>query len=196
MRKAIGVGAKALRNPAPVPVGSAMAATTTDGRGRSGRGRITLVSILAMLVVLSSPGMAQGAVQENLKVSLAGGVIAADDNPCNDEDLVHTDGYLHIVLTFTQNQNRISGTALFQPLRAKLEGADSGDEYVGTGMFMDRFNEPIDDRGAATVTFVSNFRIIGKGTTPNLLIHQMGHITFNSDGAVTAEVDRTSVECR
>jgi len=180
----------------PVPVGSTGPTMTTVRKGWSRKGRATLAAILATLVVLSSPGMAEGAVQENLKIPLAGEVIPAGDNPCNDENLVHTAGYLHILITYTENQNRISGTALFQPQGAKLEGATSGDEYVGTGMFMDSFNVSVDDQGAATFTFVSNFRIIGKGTAPNLLIHELGHVTFNPDGTMTAEINSASVECK
>jgi hypothetical protein len=148
------------------------------------------------MLLLSSPGMALGAVQQNVKVPLAGGVIPADDNPCSDEDLLHTSGNLHIKMSYTENQNRVSGTALFQPMGAKLVGVDTGDEYVGTGMFMETFNAPLDDRGAATTTFVSNFRVIGKGSAANLLIHEMGHLTINPDGTVTVEIESTSVECR
>ena len=157
---------------------------------------LAVVTIVTMLLVWSLPVPAFGAVQANVQVPLAGGVISGDDNPCMDEDLVHVSGRLHIKISYTENDNRISGSAHFQPMGAKLEGVETGDEFVGTGMFKENFSSPVDDRGAATTTFVSNFRILGKGAAPNLLIHQVGHITINADGTVTAEVDRTSVECR
>jgi len=47
---------------------------------------------------------------------------------------------------------------------------------------------------AATVVNVLNF--IGTGATPNLLIHQVIHLTVNAQGVLTAEVDRSTVACR
>lgn len=170
-------------------------AAATDGVWRR-RGRGFLVAFVAAVVMLSSPIAAQGAVQEQVRIPLTGGVIPGGANPCTTEDLTHTDGYLHILITYTENDNRISGTALFQPQGAKLVGAQSGNEYVGTGMFMQTFSQPVGADGAAVITFVSNFRIIGKGKTTNLLVHEHGHMTINADGTVRAEVNRSSVECR
>lgn len=171
-------------------------ATVTRDDGWRRRGRGFLVAFFAAVVMLSSPIAAYGAVQEQVRIPLEGDVIPAETNPCHDENLIHTDGYLHILITYTENENRISGTALFQPQRAKLVGAESRDQYVGTGMFMETFNEPVGADGAAVITFVSNFRIIGKGKTTNLLIHEHGHMTINADGSVSAEINSSSVECR
>lgn len=165
-------------------------------RRRAGiRQRAIVAAMVAVLLVLSSPGIAHGAVQENIKVPLSG-VIPGSVNPCTDEDLVHTAGHLHIKMSYTENANRISGKVHFQPMGAKLVGVDTGNEYVGNGMSKESFSAPVDDQGAATTTFVNNFRVIGKGSAPNLLIHQVGHVTFNANGTVTANVTNSSVECR
>lgn len=180
--------------PLSAPLATGTTVTRDDMFTRRGRG--LLVAFLAAVMMLSSPIAAQGAVQVHTTIPLAGGVIPGDTNPCTNEDLIHTDGSLHMLITYTENENRISGTALFQPQGAKLVGAVSGDQYVGTGMFLETFNEPVGADGAAVISFVSNFRIIGKGKTTDLLIHERGHITINGDGDVSAEINSSSVECR
>jgi hypothetical protein len=53
-------------------------------------------------------------------------------------------------------------------------------------------------RGEApvAVSFVNVFNLISNGSAPNLLIHQLFHITINANGVVTALVDRSRIECK
>ena len=71
---------------------------------------------LAMAATLLTPGTAGAAVEENIKVPIVGDVF---DDICG-ETLIHTSGNLHIKFSFTENDNRISGTFHFQPQAAKL----------------------------------------------------------------------------
>jgi hypothetical protein len=52
-------------------------------------------------------------------------------------------------------------------------------------------------RGEApiTVTFVNVFNLISNGSAPNLLIHELFHITINANGVVTALLERSRIEC-
>ena len=162
------------------------------------KSRVAREGIIALVaaVLLAATGVstAHGAVEQNIRIPLEGGSFSG--LPCIDEDIAHTDGYLHVKLSFTENGNRVSGSAHFQPQGAKLVGLTSGDEYVGTGMFRESFNEPKDGSGAATFAVVSNFRILGKGKAPNLLAHQVIQITIDANGNPTAAIESESVECR
>lgn len=155
--------------------------------------RKAFIVLLAMAVLVGfGPIPASGAVEENIKVPLAGDVFP----PFCGEPLEHTGGYLHIKFTFTENAERVSGTAHFQPQGAKLIGLDSGAEYVGTGITRDGFHEPRDETGAANFTFVNNFRIIGKGDAPSFLAHDVVHVTVNANGDITAEIEHVGAECK
>jgi hypothetical protein len=156
--------------------------------------RFYIALLSALMLIAMAPAPAHGAVEQNIRIPLVGGGFAG--LPCIDEDIAHTDGYLHVKISLTENVNRVSGSAHFQPQGAKLVGLASGDEYVGTGMSRDSFNEPTDSSGATTVTLVSNFKIFGKRKAPNLLAQQVVQITIAANGEMTAEVHSESVECR
>jgi hypothetical protein len=45
-------------------------------------------------------------------------------------------------------------------------------------------------------TFINNFRIISHGPSPNFVVHDTLHLTFNDNGELTAEVVNSSVDCQ
>jgi len=152
-----------------------------------------LIALLALtsLATLWMPGTALAAVQENFSFPVEG--IEFKD-VCG-EDLTHTAGRLHVLITYTENTNRISGMMHFQPQGAKIVDG-SGRTYSGTGVEMFRFNEPRNEQGAVNLTHISSFKLIGHGGAPNLLEQIVTHVTFNANGEVTAEVEFVSVQCK
>lgn len=160
------------------------------GRRRLSVFRLSL--LVAALTILLIPTPASGAVIEHTTVPLEG--LEFPENPCG-EGLVHTGGALHILITMSVNDNRVSGSVHFQPQGAKLVGLESGDEYVGTGVTRESFSESLTS-GQATMTFVDNFRIIGKGQTANWLVHIVTHVAIRADGTVSANVDLERIDCR
>jgi len=138
-----------------------------------------------------SPVIAHGAVTTNVSIPIEGEVFT---DLCG-EDLIHTGGNLHILMSYTVNDNNVSGNVHFQPQAAKLVGLTTGREWVGTGMLHEHFSESLSN-GAATFTSVSNFRIIGKGQAPNYIEQFIVHTTINANGDVTAEVSLENVECK
>ena len=155
------------------------------------RRRIALPALLTIVAMLGSPGIALGGVDENIKVPVAGMVF---EDICG-EDLIHTAGNLHILMTFTENDNRISGGFHFQPQGAKLEDR-FGNVYSGTGVGRGHFSEPVDEDGAVNFTSVDSFKLIGHGKAPNFLVQVVSHITINANGDVTAEFERVSEQCK
>jgi len=158
---------------------------------RTLRKRAGLVGLLTALAMFWSPGVAFGSVEINERISIEGEVF---EDICG-EDLIHTGGNLHILVSYTINDNNVSGNVHFQPQAAKLVGLTTGREWVGTGMLHERFSESLNG-GAATFTSVSNFRIIGKGQAPNYIEQVILHTTINANGDVTADVSLAGVDCK
>jgi hypothetical protein len=156
------------------------------------RRRIALTALITVVAMVWSSGIALAAVEENIKEPVAGLVF---EDICG-LDLTHTDGNLHIVLSFTENKNRISGGFHFQPQGAKLVD-EFGRVYSGTGIGRGHFSEPFDpDTGTATFTSVDSFKLIGHGDAPSLLVQAVSHVTVNANGDVTVEFERLSEQCK
>jgi uncharacterized membrane protein len=111
-------------------------------------------------------------------------------------DVISLSGTLHVLTHVTFNAaGGITIKTHFQPQGATGVGLVSGAQYQGTGVTQ----ETLTDNGPGPqfeFTFINNFRMISKGTTPNFDVHQTVHITVNNNGDVTATVDNTSIECR
>ncbi len=160
-------------------------------RDGSMRRQIALIAMLTMIATLWLPTAAMGAVEDNVKVPIAGLVF---EDICG-LDLTHTDGNLHILFTFTENKNRVSGGFHFQPQGAKLVD-EFGRVYSGTGIGRGNFNEPVDDDGAVTFGSVDSFKLIGHGDAPSLLVQVVTHTTINANGDVTVEFEKVSEQCK
>lgn len=110
------------------------------------------------------------------------------------ETLTHTAGSLHVLITHTENNNRVSGTMHFQPKGVKHVD-ESGRTYVGGGIGMVQFNEPADGSGAISFTTVDSFIFMGQGTTPNIGYQMMTHTTIDANGETTVEFERMRDLC-
>ena len=101
-------------------------------------------------------------------------------------------GSLHSVSTVTEN----SGGGLLLSFTTNPQGVTgvdaNGVSYQGTGVttFTATFN------GAATLTFVNNFRLISQGTTPDFIVMEVVHVTLDANGVVTVLFDRPTMTCR
>jgi hypothetical protein len=118
--------------------------------------------------------------------------------PCANDGLgeeVIFSGTLHVVSTFTINDNNISGFNHFQPQGLKGTGVITGTQYNATGVTQYGFNGSLIN-GSYEEMFVNNFRIIGPKTDNNLLVHSSGHITINANGDMTVTHDSFTEECR
>jgi hypothetical protein len=160
--------------------------------------RLFGVAVLSGVAILVLSATAQAAVETNISVPIAG-LQPAQFIPCANggagEYVDFTGGNLHILLTYTQTANTVSGKFQFQPEGVTAVGETTGDTYQGTGVTQGTFTATF-VKGAATSTFVNNFRIIGPGPGNNYLEFEVAHVTFNANGTVTADFDRLSVSCK
>ena len=146
--------------------------------------------VLAVVSMLIAPAVMYAEVQVNdsTEISMLVGV------PCAGETVLLT-GPLHTLVTYTINDNKVSGKSHSQPQGISGVGSVSGAKYQGTGVTQSRFEGSLQN-GQYNYTFVNNFRIIGQGTGNNLLVHMTTHITVNANGEVTVVHDNASAECK
>ena len=110
-------------------------------------------------------------------------------------EVVDLSGPLHTLISYTINNNDVSGKFHFQPQGITGVGEASGVKYQATGVTQETFKTSLMN-GQANLSFVNNFRIIGQGPANNLLVHETLHITVNADGTATVVHDNFSVECK
>ena len=155
---------------------------------RTIQGLLAVAAAFAMILAATSG--ASAAVQEQLRVPVAGDVF---EDICG-HTLIHTDGHLHIVISFTINDNRVSGFGHFNPQGAKIVD-ETGQVYNGTGVGQYRFNEPLEN-GAVSITNIDSFKLIATGGATSFRVQATIHTTINANGEVTASVENMSVTCR
>jgi hypothetical protein len=134
---------------------------------------------------------ANAAVQDNERIPFNQQVAI----PCANGgtgDIVTLSGSLHLLATFTLNENHISGVVHFQP--QGVVGTDTeGHVYHAVGKTQDTFSATI--TGVFVETFVNNFYLVGTAGAPTLKVHDTIHTTINANGIVTASVDNSFITC-
>jgi hypothetical protein len=89
------------------------------------------------------------------------------------------DGGLHIMIHF--NYAGVSGIGLTTGNKYQASG---GDHFVSNS-----------GRPGNEFTFVNNFLMTAPGRGNNLRVHELVHVTTDTNGVVTADVDNTTVDC-
>src|SRR6516164_4864219 len=151
-----------------------------------------MVCVLAVLASAILPANAAIEVNDRTDISLSVFIPCAAGGA---GEIVDLSGPLHTLLTFTINENNVSGFFHFQPQGISGTGETTGEKYQATGVTQESFKSSLQN-GQANLTFVNNFRIIGQGPGNNYLVHETMHITINADGAVTVFHDNISVDCK
>jgi hypothetical protein len=106
---------------------------------------------------------------------------------------VHVTGQIHELFHVTLDGRGGFHLELHQNARGvRGTGLTTGDKYQVTGMFHTSNNGKV----GYEETLANNLHFIGKGSGSNFLLHQTFHITVNANGAVTAFVDNSRVECK
>jgi hypothetical protein len=98
-------------------------------------------------------------------------------------------------MTFTINDNNVSGKFHDQLQGSDLVGSVTGDVYQATGVAQQNFSGSFTN-GQFNFTFVGNFRIIGQGPGNNFLMHEVAHTTINANGDATVMFDNFTVDCK
>ena len=101
---------------------------------------------------------------------------------------------VHDLVTATVNGSNVAGRFQFQPHGAMV-GAATGDTYRVGGVTQGTFHERLDG-DQYTRTYVNSFHLIAPGSSNDLVVHEIAHLTINANGDVTTENDELSIDCR
>jgi hypothetical protein len=159
-------------------------------------GRKTLTFLLpTMVLTLILAGMAFSqalAITTNEFVPFAQAVVV----PCANGgagEVVLLEGVLHIQNHLTINGNRLSLKTHAQPQGVEGTGTVTGDKYRGTGVTQEQDSTGI--VGAAEISFINNFRLIGQGPDNNFQVHQNIHVTIDANNFIRSNVLNTTIDC-
>lgn len=128
-----------------------------------------------------SPAAALGATSTDMPLSL---IRSAD---CSGED-VELSGTIHLV-----NQLQADGSVIghFNYSDVKGVGLTSGTIYRANAVDNFRLSDPF----PSSITSERNFRLLSRGSSSNLLVQAIYHITVTANGDVTASIDSLTMQC-
>jgi hypothetical protein len=153
----------------------------------------------------SSPSAQDGTA--NSEAALSGGqtyqfnqdldVIVSVPFPCAGED-VHMTGQEHFTVHLSYDNAGGSHFELLDNVHGLTGvGVSTGETYHAhlglKAQESDRIGK--DFTFGSEITFVQDFRLIGKGAGTNILIHETAHQTFHPDGTLTSYHDKITAEC-
>jgi hypothetical protein len=154
---------------------------------------------LALVALLAWPGAASAESPIETSTQSArypiDAVVVVDCANGGAGEAVHLTGIQHII--YHANDYAGVGTLLFVTevnTQVRGVGLTTGDVFVGStesGTFVTRQVGPGED--FSNSRFV---RLIGQGTAPNLLFHEIDHVTVDANGVITATVTFDRFECR
>jgi hypothetical protein len=119
--------------------------------------------------------------------------------PCADDGNGEwIEGTISFHLVLRENFDAADGYhfgGMIHPVRTVLTGVTTGDEYIATGSTQERKNVRFGDLPLAW-TFTNHEVTIGKGKASNMTLSETIHLTINSQGEATAEVENVWFTCK
>ena len=148
---------------------------------------------VAMLAVASGAGLAlapaaQAAVTENISIPIDSFQSTAVDL-CDGDTVALTGGDAHLLMSYTNNGNHVSGKADLNLQGVSGTDLTTGAEYRVTGVDNFDFSTSFVN-SQAVLTGVLNEHWAGQGPAPNYLVHENAHILLNANGTVTVNFDK------
>lgn len=156
--------------------------------------KLHIAGACAAILAAAASGPARGEVviNESPEINVAAFVSCANGGA---GEIVSLAGPLHTLVTYTVNDNHVSGKTHFQPQGLSGTGLTTGDSYQGVGVTQSEFSGSLEN-GELTQTYVNNFRIIGHGPGNNYTLHENYHLTINANGEVSSFHDNFSADCK
>jgi hypothetical protein len=139
------------------------------------------LSLIASLFLHVSPASALGATSTDLPLYF---LRSAD---CTGE-IVEISGTIHMV-----NQIQADGSVMgnFNYLNVSGVGLTSGNTYQANAVDHVRLSAPF----PSSITSVRSFLLISRGSSSNLLVTILYHVTVNANGEVTISIDDLNTQC-
>jgi phosphotransferase system IIB component len=157
--------------------------------------RFSVAVIVLCTLALGFATRGHASVEVNVKVPVEGeGLFVVCANDGQGETIV-LNGFVHLLITFTINENSVSGQTLVHNQGVTAVGSVTGQAYQIVGGTHDEFKATATN-GHFETTFVNNVRVVGRGEAENFMFHETVHLTGNTEGEIVAEVVNTKVSCR
>ena len=109
-------------------------------------------------------------------------------------ETVNLSGDVHLLITFTINDNNIKGTLHYQYYGIKGIGTFTGDKYQLTGVTQNEFKGSFIN-GQYETTGLNHFKFIEQGTGVTYSVSQLAHFTFNANGIFTSNIISFTFDC-
>jgi hypothetical protein len=150
----------------------------------------SLLVLLLIAVAFVNTSSARPFLNTSVPVSISAWALCLNNGQ---GDVINLSGNEHLL--FDETVDNSGGVHLL--LQSNTQGVTgtsqtTGQKYQGTETHI----HTLTSRVGQTQTIEDNFLLIGKGTSTNLLVHQIIHVNINPDGTVTLFVDHFSLECR
>jgi hypothetical protein len=157
------------------------------------RGKMKTLVVLSFVLLLTASLSSAGHAEVTYNAKEWTDMIV--DIPCSG-DVVQLEGYMHVMMSWTVDDNGgIHGKIMYQPMNLAgevISGPNMGAGYNATGVTQDNLNGVVGE----AYTYINNYRMIGKGDAPNLMVHETYHVTVNADGDPIVEIHNYSITCK
>jgi len=144
-------------------------------------------SILATLMFLFSLSISSGSVSALGAASTEMPIHFIRSADCSGED-VEISGTIHMV-----NKTLVDGSVIGQFNYQDVTGVGltSGITYRVSAVDQVRLAAPF----PSSISSVQSFHLISNGSSSNLIVQVLYHVTVNANGEVTASIDSLSMQC-
>lgn len=155
--------------------------------------RVLTTAVAGILTLLIAAGpAAAGTFTEIVPENVIGMMFL---NPCTGEHITITSGTLQLLVTMNDTTSGLHLVVHGNAQGVTAVGESTGVTYRLAGDFW--FETNVAAGGfPVVVQMVETHDVISAGSTANVLVHLVSHLTINANGAVTAAVSSASAECR
>jgi hypothetical protein len=154
----------------------------------------TVALLLALLtLVLSAATPTQAATTVHDTVTLPFDVVLV--NACTGEDIAFSGHVITTSVTTIDSTDGFHAHVTSTPHHVRGTGVHSGRTYAAVGTTLDTIQAPA--HGAQFVSnFTSTYKLVSQGSSENLHIRMMGHVTITPNGDLTAVFSTLSLVCQ
>lgn len=148
---------------------------------------VTLLTVLILMLGIAPSASAQEPAADQGATSTEMPLYFLRSADCTDE-VVEISGTVHTV-----NQTQADGSVIghFNYQHVSGLGLTSGDTYQATAVDHVLLRAPL----PSSITSVQSFLLISRGSSSNLVIHVIYHITVNENGEMTAFIEDLDMQC-
>jgi hypothetical protein len=150
-----------------------------------------LVALLALVLSAATPTHAATTIRDTFTVPVDQVLV----NACTGEEVALSGHITTTSATIIDSTDGFHAHVTSTPHHLRGTGLRSGRTYVVVGATLDTIQAPA--HGAQFVSnFTSTYKLVSQGSSENLQIRMMGHVTITPTGELTAVFSNLSLVCQ